>query len=278
MQAWSTQLTAARRSVGLTQEEVGGLAGISSSSIKSYELGRRRPTSAHLRQIFDALNADWRIRSEIMVALGLVPELPALGGRASVERYMTLDEATEAIAHRAWPALVLNERVELLAMNRAGFRILPIEPERLHDPVERNLLVVALDPKHAWRLVNWDEGVSLMIATFKAHIHGPESLEDPSSYFSAVLGRVYAGDPRLVRRFIELWDAIPGSYPSKVSWNYQMVWRTPESEVLRFRCFVNSVNELHCLDIDDWFPGDAESFARLERLLVSPPPLPLQSP
>ena len=117
-----------------------------------------------------------------------------------------------------------------------------------------------------------------MIATLKAHIHGPESLDDPSSYFAAVLRRVYDGEPRLVSRFIELWDSTLGSYPAKVSWNYRMAWRLPGGELIRFRCFVNSVNELHSLDIDDWIPEDAECFARLERFLAAPASARLQSP
>jgi hypothetical protein len=154
-------------------------------------------------------------------------------------------------------------------MNEVAFKILPMDPERLTHPVLRSLMTMVTDPIIGERLVNWDDVVSGMVALFKAHVHRAESLDQPSSYFSAVLERVYEGDPRLVRRFVDLWDATPGSYPEKVSWMYSLVWRTPEVGELRFRGFVNSVNEVLCLDIDDWIPADPESFKLLATTLAA---------
>ena len=47
-----------------------------------------------------------------------------------------------------------------------------------------------------------------------------------------------------------------------------MNWDIPGIGEVRLRGFVNSVNDVQCLDIDDWIPVDPESFSRLNRLLA----------
>ena len=238
-------------------------------TVKAYEVGRRRPRRASLDRLLTILNVDWRSRNDILISGEFLPGPLWPGGRTSVERYLTVEEASEAVALRPWPSLVLNEKLEVLATNGAGYRILQVSPERLSDPMGRSLLTIVTEPDMAQRLVNWDDTVSGMIALFKAHMDRAESLDEPSSYFSAVLSRVYEGDARLVRRFIDLWEVTPGFYPQKVTWTYPMTFDIPDVGQIRFRGFVNSVNDVDCLDIDDWIPADPESFRCLDRLLAS---------
>ena len=127
-----------------------------------------------------------------------------------MERYLTVEEASKVVALRVWPSMLLNEKLEVLATNRAGLRMLQVGPERLTYPIGRSLLTIVMEPQIGQRLVNWDDAVSGMIALFKAHMDRAESIDEPSSYFSAVLDRVYEGDAGLVRRFLELWEATPG--------------------------------------------------------------------
>ena len=44
-----------RRSLGLTQAELGRRVGVSEAAIRAYETGKRRPKQAHLERIADAL-------------------------------------------------------------------------------------------------------------------------------------------------------------------------------------------------------------------------------
>ena len=272
MKTWNRLLADARKSIGLTQAELAAKGGISTDTVKAYEVGRRRPSPTALDRLLTVLNVDWRSRNDILMSAWVLPGPLWPGGRTSLERYLTVEEARKAVALRPWPALVLNEQLEVLAMNHAGFCVLPIRPERLSHPVERSLLTIVTEPQLGRRLVNWDGGVSRMIALFKAHIDRAESLDEPSSYFSAVLARVYEGDAQLVRRFLDLWETTSGFYPPKVTWTYPVIWRTPEVGQLTFHGVANSVNDVQCLDIDDWIPADPETFKRLDRLLASADP------
>ena len=268
MKTWNRLLAEARKSVGLTQAELAGKCGLSIDTVKAYEVGRRRPRAAALNRLLTALNVDWRSRNNVLISGAFSPGPLWPGGRSSAERYLTVEEASELVALRAWPALVLNEKLEVLATNDAGFRILEISPDRLSDPIGRSLLTIVMERQIGQRLVNWDDAVSAMIALFKAHMDRAESIAEPSSYFSAVLARVYEGDAGHVRRFLDLWEVTPGFYPQKVAWTYPMTWDIPEIGEIRLRGFVNSVNDVLCLDIDDWIPVDPESFKRLDRLLA----------
>jgi transcriptional regulator with XRE-family HTH domain len=267
MKTWNHLLADARKSVRLTQAELAAKGGISTDTVKAYEVGRRRPRPTTLDRLLTVLNVDWRSRNDILTSAGFLPGPLWPGGRTSAGRYLTVEEARATVALRPWPSLVLNERLEVLATNDAGFRILQVEPERLLHPVERSLLTMVTESDVGRQLVNWDDAVSAMIALFKAHVDRVESLNEPSSYFSAVLARVYEGDAVLVRRFLELWESTPGFYPQKVAWTYPLAWDIPEIGLITFRGVVNSVNDVLCLDIDDWIPADPESFRRLNSLL-----------
>lgn len=270
MKTWNRLIADARRNVSLTQADLAASAGLSIDTVKAYEVGRRRPTPAGLNRLLTLLNVDWRTRNEVLMAAGFLQGPLFPGGRTRAERYLSIEEASKAAAQRTWPVLVLNEKLEVLALNDAAFAIVPVDPERLARPVERSLLAMLTDPAIGPRLVNWELGASMMIALFKAHMDRAESLDQPSSYFSAVLDHVCSGYGPLVRRFLDLWNITPGSYPRKVTWGYPIIWNTPEVGELRFNGFVNSVNEVHCIDTDDWIPADEESFRRLDTLLARP--------
>ena len=267
MKTWNRLLADARRSIGLTQAELAAKGGISEDTVKAYEVGRRRPSPAALDRLFMVLNVDWRSRNDILTSGEFSPGPLWPGGRTNAERYLTVEEASEEVALRPWPSLVLNEKLEVLATNEAGYRIMEIDPERLSDPLKRSLLTIVTEPQMSQRLVNWDDAVAAMIALFKAHMDRAESLDEPSAYFSAVLARIYEGDAGLVRRFLDLWEVTPGFYPQKVTWTYPVSFDFPDVGRINLRGFVNSVNDVHCLDIDDWIPVDSESFRHLDRLL-----------
>jgi hypothetical protein len=238
---------------------------LSLETLKAYELGRRVASRAQLMIVVRALNIDQRARNDLLLSAGYAME-PLRAGRAAVSRYLSLDEATEVVSERPWPSVVINEKLEILAANWLMVAVWGLSPDRLAHPVGRNVLTMTTERAFAGRALNWHEAVGGLIAMYKGHAHRAESLENPSTYFAALLELIYAGDPQFVREFLALWDATPPAYPDKVSWSYEIRWRIPDGGPMRFHCIASSVNEADCLDIDDWVPADAATWNELNAL------------
>ena len=267
MKPWNALLTDARKRVHLTRKELAARSATSPDTIKAYEHGQRRATRGRLVAILDAINPDQRSRNDILAGAGFPIESVGVG-RRSATRFLTVEEAVAEAERRPWPAFVVNELVEVLAMNRAGRLLWGLPAERFEHPVERNIITLATDPTFAAHFVNWEEAVGGLVALMKAHWHRAESLDAPSAYLAAVLKYVYAGDRRLVQRFRALWETVPAYFPEKVSWTYSIAWSVaPGGDEIRFVCLANSANEDDAFDIDDWIPADARSFRNLQRAL-----------
>ena len=265
MANWNKELGRSRRTVGLSVEEVAERAGFAAWTLRSYELGRRRPGRERMLRILDALGVDQYVRNAVLADAGYAADVP-LGGRILSERYLSVAGAAAEVAARPWPAVVVDERANLLAANDLFLKLWGIPRARLDDPVGRNALAMSTERRVADRCVDWEAAVGGLMALFKAHQRQPETLDAPSASFAAILERVYAGDAKYVRRFIGLWDAVPEQYPGRVTWTYPMECRVPGLGELHFQCVASSVNEIDCFDIDDWIPADVETFRLLEQL------------
>lgn len=265
MANWNTELARARRSAGRTVDEVASRAGFGAWTLRSYELGRRRPGRERMLRLLDALNVDQYARNEILADVGYAADVP-LGGRILAERYLSADEAAAEVASRPWPGVVVDASVNLLAANDIFLKLWGIPRARLDDPIGRNALVMSTERRVADRCLDWDAAVGGLMAIVKASVRHAETLDDPSPWFAAVLERVYAGDAKYVQRFIQLWDTVPAEYPGRVTWTYPMEWRVPGLGEFRFHCVASSVNEIHGFDIDDWIPADVATFRLLEQL------------
>lgn len=265
MANWNVELARARRTAGLAIEDVAARAELGPWTLRSYELGRRRPGRDRLLRILDALNVDQYARNAILTDAGYAADVP-LGGRILAQRYLSVDDAAVEVAARLWPAVVVDEHANLLAANDLFLKLWGVPRARLDHPVERNALAMSTERRVADRCIDWEAAVGGLMALWKSHLRKPETLDNPSPSFAAVLARVYAGDPKYVRRFIELWDAVAGEYPGRVTWTYPMEWRVPGLGDFRFRCVASSVNEIDCFDIDDWIPADVATFRLIEQL------------
>ena len=264
--AWCRLLAQARESVGLSQERLAAVSGVSLGSVKAYEQGRRHPSRAQLVAMFDALKISRATRNAILVAAGFAGETVPSTSEGQVKD-LTQEQALREISAYKWPAFLCNENAEILGANVAGRKMWQIEPFgslfRLGDPA----LCVATHPEIVRRIVNWDEAVGQQIAGWKSHYRGAETLDEPSAYFENILSRLNRGDPQAVKRFLHLWDVTPPSFHPLQRWPYRIVWDEPGYGVMRFQCFAWSINREDGLDIDDWIPADAESWVTLDRFL-----------
>jgi transcriptional regulator with XRE-family HTH domain len=259
-------LAAERVRLGLSQADLAARAHVSPHTLKAYESGRRHPSRPYLTAIMDALKIERSQRNRIFDAAGYATDWYEIGPWSDNRFMFTVDEATEFIAGYPWPAFLLNEMMEVCAANNAAQRLWMVDLDKeFLDPIDRNMLAVASNPRFAERCTNLTEVLEVMAAVFKGHHRGPEALENPSPYFAAVLQRFLAGDAKYVQPFLEAWQkAVPRT--PKIRWEYPIVWDDPDVGTLRFRGMVNPASEPDGLAFNDWIPLDAETWAALARL------------
>ncbi len=269
MDDWRRLLIQARRSVGVSRQQLAELADLSADTLKSYELGPRRPSRARLTAILDALKIERGARNDILAAAGFVPDgLMLVPGEP--RGGFSHEEAAALIDTLRWPAFVLDEFVTVVAANEAAQRLWVVDLRtEFADPVDRNLLSVATNPRFADRCLNWDDAISTVMSVFKRKEWGHlEELDDPSPIFAAVLQRFLAGKPEYVTRLAQLWDRTPSTrWDRKMRWSYPVVWKDPEAGVMRFECTVTVASHADSTNFNDWIPLGAESWAALDRVL-----------
>lgn len=267
---WHQHLRDARKKLRLSQKAVAAAAGISLDSVRGYESGRRRPSREHVAQICDALQLDRGWRNRLMHAVGYAPDgLDQRPGDIK-EWWLSTDEAAAETESYSWPAFVLSERGEVTSANLAAQAVWGVDlTQEFLDPVERNLLSIASNPRFADRCLNWEEALTLILRSFKNYHRASEDPEAPSPYFAAVLEHFLKGDPKYVGRLIELWQKAPDNYRYKIRSTYPIVWEQPGIGVLRFRCLLSTLNESDGLAVNDWIPLDAESWTLLERIKLA---------
>lgn len=104
---------------------------------------------------------------------------------------------------------------------------------------------------------------------WKGHHRGAESLEEPSPYFEQLIKDFMAGDPKYVKRFLDLWERTEPRQP-KIRFHYPVHWRHDLVGELRFLGIQSSANIWEALGWHDWIPADAQTWERLSALLQHP--------
>jgi transcriptional regulator with XRE-family HTH domain len=266
MSDWFEMLSSARERLGLTQAQLAAKAHISVPSIKAYESGRRHPSQPYLTTILDALNIDRAERNKILGTAGYASDSYELGPWSDSQFMFTVEEASALIDGSPWPAFLSNEMMEVAAANAPVQRLWSVDLRReFLNPIERNLLSVASDPRFAERCTNLSEVLIVMASVLKGHHRGAEALDNPSPYFAAVLERFLGGDPKYIQPFLRAWqDAIPRT--PKIRWEYPIVWDDPDVGTLHFLAVVNPASEPDGLAFNDWIPLDSETWAALRKL------------
>jgi transcriptional regulator with XRE-family HTH domain len=264
MATWNEQLRELRRGRSRTPSDLAACSGISQSSIRSYELGRRHPTREHLSRLLDCLGADAPARNVILADAGFASAV-AVG--TSVETSVPEKEAVQLLHRRPWPAFLVNHRADVLAVNAVAQRFLGLPPARPGAPYP-SILTFATRRALASKCENWDMAVIVMIRGFKAGNPQAGTLDTPSPAFTRLLEAVCAGDPALVAKFTELWSNMPpwrGPFAGVV---YETIWKGGGRQRIRFDCAINCVNAEAGLYFHDWIPADSTSFRLLEKQLA----------
>lgn len=268
METWRIGLRAARDRLGLSRDELARRTLLAASTIKAYELGTRHPTREHLGALIEALQIPRAEGNEILAGAGYATAPTLFPPERFPAYFYTVDELQDTVEHVPWPEFVLNDNLELVAANVAACRLWGIDMEReraMRTRVQWNLLTVAADRRFADRVANWDEVVTLMAAVAKGRPLRPETLDQPSDYFSDVLAEFARGDPAFLARLIAAWNAA-APQPAKCRWSYRIVWDDPEFGAMRFLALVSTASEPDALGFNDWHPLDAATWDVLERV------------
>ena len=123
---WSTLIAFARESVGLSQERLALVSGVSLGSVKAYEQGRRHPSRAQLAAMLDAMKISRAIRNEVLSTAGFAIDVELIPDPAL--RRLKREEAMAEINNYRWPSFLINEHAEILSANVAGRKLWRIEP------------------------------------------------------------------------------------------------------------------------------------------------------
>lgn len=178
MPTWNELLRDARLAQQRSQQDLARLAGVSAETISLYERAAVQPERPTLLRVTRMLRLPRRDTNAILTAGGFAP-LP-VGRLAQFEtRRRTLDYLQGEVGAYAWPCLVTNNRMEIIAWNEPASRVAELDFAReLPLPSQRNLFRIAAMPHFLQRLGNWDELVSVIIALLKGE--GAE-LTDPDT-------------------------------------------------------------------------------------------------
>ena len=265
---WRARIRQARLNEGFTQAQLSELAGLSPSTLRGYERGRRRPTREHLMKMLDVMKLERGGRNQILADAGFAPDGMRLRPQ-DPDLYYTIEEAEAEVGRYAWPAFVINEYAEVVVANGVAQRLWGVDLRReFTNPVERNLLSVASNPRFADKCVSWDETVGMIAAGWKGHHRGHEDIADPGPYLAAVLEHFLKGEAKYITRFLTLFDKVEPAR-GKIRWSYPIVWNEPGVGEMRFHCFASSANEEDGLSFQDWIPLDAETWSNLHALATS---------
>ena len=265
MPDWRVSLHGSRRSLGLSREELGRLAGVSAATVRAYETGRRRPSRRHLEALIWTLNVPYDEGNAMLEDAGFAPRKTRFTPQEHPHYYYALDELPGAVEEAPWPEFVLNDAVELVAANSAIQAVwdVDVDAERAwRSQVQMNLLSVASDGRFADRVGNWDEVVAALATVLKAR---PHDIDHPNPYLDAVLAEFARGDPVYLARLTDVWVKTP-AHDSRCYWRYPVVWRDPEHGEMRFLATVSVCSEPDGTAFNAWHPLDGATWDALARV------------
>lgn len=266
--SWHVQLRDERERLGLSRPSLAELVGVPVDTLRRWEDGSRRPPERLLRHLLDVLKVTGGAANAILAGAGCRVDPPLFPNWQYPDYFFNADELEKVVENVPWPEFVLDNNVEVVAANAAVQAVWGIDfaTERAkRTRAQMSLLSVASDLRFADRLVNWDECLGVISGVFKGQPRNPESLDEPSPYFDAVLAEFAAGDPAFLQRFLQAFSAAEPERP-KCRGTYPVVWKDQEFGVMRFLALRTTASEPDGLGFNDWIPLDAETWSVLEQV------------
>lgn len=266
--SWPERLRSAREDLGLTRAALAHQLGVPPDTLRRWEDGSRRPGEQKLRVLLAELKIVGADANTILEDAGYHAEPTLFPNWRFPNYFYTVEELQQAVEEVPWPEFVLDNNVQVVAANNAAQAVwgVDFQVERARRTrAQMNLLSVASDNAFGERLVNWDECIGIISSVFKGQPRDPESIDEPSVYFNAVLDEFSKGDPAFLARFLETFTDAPVRDP-KCRWSFPVIWRDEEFGEMRFCGMVSTASEPDGLGFNDWIPIDAESWVVLDKV------------
>ena len=262
---WRAALRAHRKARGFTQTRLARDAHLSLSALKQYESGHRHPSAEALDAIIGALGLTAEQSSPIRAGAGYAPDMKRIFyDRLGPYDLADLERQGEGYP---WPVFVTNFAADVLAANRAFFRVIgpALEAAFNAGPEGRNFLGVASDPRFAARVTNYDEAVRFFIGLMKGEERWQHNLEHPAPLIEGPMRRFLSGDPSYVARMLKLYqDAPPIRHSTRV--DYRLGWTLDDGRAITFKGLITVADLYQELVWHDWLPATAADHAVLESL------------
>lgn len=199
-----------REKNGFSRRALAQRAGVSEQLVYAYERGTKSLSRERLIQIAASMVLDQASLNAILQASGFEPEpskmmdyilgydvsaSPRFVG-APERRHWTPDTIQTKLAEYAWPALVVGDHCDLLAMNDVAGRVLGVEFSKLPAGPARNLMAIVTDAPFRAVVQNWAEAVTNVLPGYLEPYIAPPGSEVPGAKADEDVQRVirYVGD------------------------------------------------------------------------------------
>lgn len=254
MPTWRELLRAERTRRGVSQSSLATLAGVSVRTVERYERGASTPVRTTLLRLCRALQLSNVSLNTILTAAEFVPR-PLVPGRPSGLRVLQA-----SLASYPWPALVLNERVEIVAWNRPATLVAELDFARvLPLPHQRNLIRIATMDHFVQRMLNWHEVVTVMVGMFAGNQYDFIKPDRDPLYFKAIVDDAAKSDGPHLNALMQLWLRAPPR-EEEARTTLPIHWQLANGQKLAFNCVITSGNRFMGAQEFDWFPADAATW------------------
>ncbi len=125
--AFGRQLKEWRKQRGVSQLALATRADVSQRHISFIETGRSRPGEETVHRLAEALDIPLRARNSMLEAAGLAPLYPEHSMDAAAIAPFRLAVARMLAVHEPYPAFVINRWWDVVEVNEAARRLLPID-------------------------------------------------------------------------------------------------------------------------------------------------------
>jgi transcriptional regulator with XRE-family HTH domain len=277
----------ARERNGLSRRAVAARAGISESLLYGMESGKRAMQRETIVAVGRAMTLDVASVNAVLEASGFAPEpsdqsaymlgyqlSPGSRYAGNLERRTssTPADVTRELEGYAWPALVVNERCELIALNASAAGVFGFDLLALPPGPARNLFSLVSDAAFRTRAANWETIVANVLpGDLEAYMappggHSPRGKD--AAYFEAVVQFVREreaaagrGDA-VVHRLFAAWRAKSNRRPTART-AFVLEWGSRQPP-LAFNTVITPWNSM----IDPYWaielhPGDARTWRAL---------------
>lgn len=251
---FSQLLRALRVNRGVSQQQLAERTGLSTSTVQSYEQGRRLPDSAHVEQIRRALELDEREHDQLRRSAGL-SALPKPFVSTLKKARGPVETIWDEIQAYPWICLIMNERREIVAWNELANRSSERDLSEMSQ-FERSLLRMAATEHYDRHLTNWEELIGRLISFFK--VEGSDLADGASAqYLQTVLQSIIAEEhPRFHQRIFSLFTAVE-PWREEDRNVHSIKWRLDDGTELAFHGAFCDFDLYDGMWAFDWHAADA---------------------